>query len=284
MPRRPIGNIARNENSTPASSLRRCASSATSSGITILRKPTIDKIRPTPIDKFHFLGVWDTVDAYGGPIEEITRAIDYYYWPLSMPDQFMNQKITRACHALALEDERDAFKPVLWDDRYVRGDGKASSESTRTGNRRRPIRTSRLAPIDKERISQVWFVGVHSDIGGGYPQDGLSYVSLQWMMAARACVWPEYQHEADRLAAAARQSLRQAQRLATWLCRLLSVQAAQSSRSLPAAALQALFRTRPPACPAHAGEQGGSGRGGAERSLGTGACCASRTENPPSRP
>ena len=39
-----------------------------------------------------------------------------------------------------------------------------------------------LAPIDKERVSQVWFVGVHSDIGGGYPQDGLSYVSLQWMM------------------------------------------------------------------------------------------------------
>ncbi len=72
--------------------------------------------------RFEFLGVWDTVDAYGGPIEEITRAIDYFYWPLSMPDQFMNYKIGRACHALALEDERDAFRPVLWDDRYVRQD------------------------------------------------------------------------------------------------------------------------------------------------------------------
>ena len=39
-----------------------------------------------------------------------------------------------------------------------------------------------LAAIDKERISQVWFVGVHSDIGGGYPQDGLSHFSLKWMM------------------------------------------------------------------------------------------------------
>src|SRR3984885_12093329 len=86
----------------------------------ILRAPTVDTIGFTPVEKFHFLGVWDTVDAYGGPIEEITRAIDYYYWPLSLPDQFMNHKITRACHALALEDERDAFKPVLWDDRYVR--------------------------------------------------------------------------------------------------------------------------------------------------------------------
>ena len=61
--------------------------------------------------KFDFLGVWDTVDAYGGPIEEIISAIDYWYWPLSMPDRFMNAKIHRACHALALEDERDAFKP-----------------------------------------------------------------------------------------------------------------------------------------------------------------------------
>jgi uncharacterized protein (DUF2235 family) len=147
----------------------------------ILHAPAIDQINLTPIDKFHFLGVWDTVDAYGGPIEEITRAIDYYYWPLSMPDQFMNHKITRACHALALEDERDAFKPVLWDDRYVRGDGKL-----------RPVEQDwkpapsdpdkPLADIDKERISQVWFVGVHSDVGGGYPQDGLSYVPLQWMM------------------------------------------------------------------------------------------------------
>jgi uncharacterized protein (DUF2235 family) len=148
---------------------------------TILRAPTVDKINFTPVDKFHFLGVWDTVDAYGGPIEEITRAIDYYYWPLSMPDQFMNQRITRACHALALEDERDAFKPVIWDDRYVRGGGKLhpvdQDWKPEPSDPDKP-----LAAIDKERISQVWFVGVHSDVGGGYPQDGLSYFSLHWMM------------------------------------------------------------------------------------------------------
>jgi uncharacterized protein (DUF2235 family) len=147
----------------------------------ILGVPTIDKINLVPIDKFHFLGVWDTVGAYGGPIEEITRAIDYYYWPLSMPDQFMNHKITRACHALALEDERDAFQPVLWDDRYVRGDGKLRPvDQDWTPLPSDPDKP--LADIDKERISQVWFVGVHTDVGGGYPQDGLSYVSLQWMM------------------------------------------------------------------------------------------------------
>jgi uncharacterized protein (DUF2235 family) len=147
----------------------------------ILRKPTLDDIGSIVVDKFHFLGVWDTVGAYGGPIEEITRAIDYYYFPLSMPDQFMNHKITRACHALALEEERDAFTPVLWDDRYVR-EGKKLHPVMYNWKPEPADPTVPLAPIDKERISQVWLVGVHSDIGGGYPQDGLSYFSLQWMM------------------------------------------------------------------------------------------------------
>ncbi len=39
-----------------------------------------------------------------------------------------------------------------------------------------------LPPADRERISQVWFTGVHSDIGGGYPQNGLSYATLDWML------------------------------------------------------------------------------------------------------
>ena len=38
-----------------------------------------------------------------------------------MPDGFLNSKVHRACHALALEDERDAFRPVIWDERYVWG-------------------------------------------------------------------------------------------------------------------------------------------------------------------
>jgi uncharacterized protein (DUF2235 family) len=147
----------------------------------IFRAPTVDRIGFTPVEKFHFLGVWDTVDAYGGPIEEITRAIDYYYWPLSLPDQFMNNKITRACHALALEDERDAFKPVLWDDRYVRDGDKLQPLGEGWKPEPSDLDTP-LAAIDQERISQVWFVGMHSDVGGGYPQDGLSYVPLQWMM------------------------------------------------------------------------------------------------------
>jgi Uncharacterized alpha/beta hydrolase domain (DUF2235) len=35
---------------------------------------------------------------------------------------------------------------------------------------------------DSQRISQVWFAGVHSNVGGGYPDDSLAQVALTWMM------------------------------------------------------------------------------------------------------
>lgn len=159
--------------------------------------PPYDKTKQIDIPSIHFLGLWETVDAYGGPIEEMTRAIDYWIWPLSMPDRFLNSKVHRACHALALEDERDAFRPVIWDERYVWGMANvAGSKKTQwlfdvNHDPRSPaavaadppphMRTN-LPAIDRERISQVWFTGVHSDLGGGYPQDGLSYVALDWML------------------------------------------------------------------------------------------------------
>ena len=33
-----------------------------------------------------------------------------------------------------------------------------------------------------DRLQQVWFAGIHADVGGGYPDDGLSYVPLCWMI------------------------------------------------------------------------------------------------------
>jgi uncharacterized protein (DUF2235 family) len=152
---------------------------------------------PTTVDSIHFVGIWDTVDAYGGPIEEMTRAIDYWVWPLSMPDRFMSAKVLKACHALAIEEERQAFRPVIWDQRYVRGTavipGKEKTEwlfdinydprsdAAKAAEPAPHLRTS-LPAIDQQRISQVWFTGVHSDVGGGYPQDGLAYVALDWML------------------------------------------------------------------------------------------------------
>jgi hypothetical protein len=64
-----------------------------------------------------------------------------------------------AYHALSLDDEGRSFHPILWDERGTFGTG---------------------------RIQQVWFPGVHANVGGGYPKDGLAYVTLQWMVCKAA--------------------------------------------------------------------------------------------------
>ena len=54
-------------------------------------------------------------------------------------------------------------------------------------------------------IEQVWFAGVHSNVGGGYPKDSLSLVPLLWMMhRAHECglrflagKWREHREAAD---------------------------------------------------------------------------------------
>ena len=118
-----------------------------------------DNCRPN----IRFVGVWDTVAAYGGPITEITRAIDNWIYPLSMPDYQLHERVLCARHALALDDERDAFQPLVWDEVH---------EATLV---ERNI-------VDADRLQQVWFTGMHADVGGGYPDESLSYVSLLWMM------------------------------------------------------------------------------------------------------
>lgn len=110
-----------------------------------------------------FIGVWDTVGAYGGPIIEITRAIDNWFFRISMPDYRLDGKVTCARHALAIDDERDAFHPLLWDEVH---------EATLVAS----------DEVPPDRLRQVWFSGMHSDVGGGYPDESLSYVPLLWMM------------------------------------------------------------------------------------------------------
>lgn len=107
-----------------------------------------------------FLGLWDTVDAYGMPIDEMKRGIDYWLLGLGFPDQDLSPQVELACHALALDDERRTFHPVLWNERYEAEHG-----------------------LPPGRLKQVWFAGMHSNVGGGYAKDALSYVSLNWMLA-----------------------------------------------------------------------------------------------------
>jgi T6SS, Phospholipase effector Tle1-like, catalytic domain len=126
----------------------------------LFRHEAYDKSKNHAVQHIEFVGLWDTVDAYGLPVDELTAGVDRWVWPLSMPELKLSPKVKRACHVLALDDERNTFQPVLWD------------ESEEKQN---------AAHIHDERISQVWFAGMHSNVGGGYPDDALSCVSLSWM-------------------------------------------------------------------------------------------------------
>jgi Uncharacterized alpha/beta hydrolase domain (DUF2235) len=107
------------------------------------------------VPEFEFVGLWDTVAAYGLPIDELQHAIDLYIYRFSFSDRHLSSIVKCAYHALSLDDERRTFHPVLWDE---------------------------SDPNDRTRIQQVWFPGVHSNVGGGYPKDGLAYLSLEWMV------------------------------------------------------------------------------------------------------
>jgi uncharacterized protein (DUF2235 family) len=123
--------------------------------------------------KIRFLGLWDTVAAYGLPIDEMTRGVSQWIWPLLLPDCILHRDVQRACHALSLDDERTTFHPTLWDE------SKQNPVASRADGKRH---------INDERISQVWFAGVHSNVGGGYPDDSVAHIPLVWMMTeAKAC-------------------------------------------------------------------------------------------------
>jgi uncharacterized protein (DUF2235 family) len=121
--------------------------------------------------KIDFIGVWDTVAAYGLPIDEMTRGIDEWIWPLSMPNYALHPSVLRARHALSLDDERDTFHPLLWDE--------VAEDILVEKQKALPVEKREVLP---GRLQQVWFAGVHSNVGGGYADDSLSYVPLEWMM------------------------------------------------------------------------------------------------------
>jgi len=132
--------------------------------------------------KIRFLGLWDTVAAYGMPVEEMTRGISQWIFPLLLPNCDLDKRVSRACHALSIDDERTTFHPVLWDER----------EETPL----QPNADGKRYLVD-ERISQVWFAGVHSNVGGGYPDDSLAQIPLIWIMSEAKQAGLEFKIHAD---------------------------------------------------------------------------------------
>ncbi|HTP62852.1 MAG TPA: DUF2235 domain-containing protein [Burkholderiales bacterium] len=105
-----------------------------------------------------FLGVWDTVGAYGiaGVMGQLTTAAS----TARFHDRILSSDVRHACHAVAIDEHRRLFEPTL----FQQGANGAAGGQV---------------------IEQSWFAGVHANIGGGYEDTGLSDIALQWM-AARA--------------------------------------------------------------------------------------------------
>lgn len=98
-----------------------------------------------------FVGVWDTVGALGIPLRGLRSLTRRKY---QFHDTELSGQVEFACHALAIDEQRAPFEPTLWMDK------------------KKP----------DQLVKQVWFSGVHTDVGGGCSEAGLSDIALQWMM------------------------------------------------------------------------------------------------------
>ena len=103
-----------------------------------------DYVSPTPI---RAVGVFDTVSSLGIPLLGLSGKPTFDF---SICNTMLDETIENGFHALAADEARDLFSPTFW--------------TTRQG------------------VVQCAFPGCHSDVGGGYPNRGLSDGALAWML------------------------------------------------------------------------------------------------------
>jgi uncharacterized protein (DUF2235 family) len=109
--------------------------------------------------KLTMVGVWDTVGSLGVPalIGQVDPIIAGFL------DTSLHPDVLNAYHALAIDERRAQFPPTLWTN-----------------------------PSPGQTLEQVWFAGVHCDVGGSYPNDAngtcLSNIPLGWMMSKAAAL------------------------------------------------------------------------------------------------
>lgn len=105
--------------------------------------------------RIEMVGVWDTVKALGLQLPVLWKFTEV---PHRFHNHHLGRSIRRGFHALALDETRNVFEPVLWD----------------------------CPPGWEGHVEQVWFRGAHGDVGGmigGYlAARPLSNIPLVWML------------------------------------------------------------------------------------------------------
>jgi uncharacterized protein (DUF2235 family) len=109
--------------------------------------------------RIRFIGVWDTVGSLGIPLSGL-RVVNAFV-NVRFHDVRLSTYVDNAFQALAIDEKRGPFKPAIWE-----------QQENAVG----------------QVLEQAWFAGVHSNVGGGYRDTGLSDAALTWMLEkARAC-------------------------------------------------------------------------------------------------
>lgn len=117
--------------------------------------------------KIDFVGVWDTVGAMGLPFSIFGLIKDKHLFY----DRYIGSNVVAARHALSLDEVRDDFEPTIWEHNEI------------------------------TNLQQVWFAGVHSDVGGSYKPDtdnsSLADIPLFWLLKeakSYGLVFEDYMH------------------------------------------------------------------------------------------
>jgi len=122
-----------------------------------------------PSKQIEFVGVWDTVGALGIPLRSL-------HWITASKYEFHNTElgshIRHGYHAVAIDEKRRQFEPVLW--------SKSEGDSNQ-----KPL----------QHIEQRWFVGSHSNVGGGYRDQRLADITLHWMKEKLSYANPKIQFD-----------------------------------------------------------------------------------------
>jgi uncharacterized protein (DUF2235 family) len=116
-----------------------------------------DRFHPTP--RIKCVAVWDTVGSYGVPAGFGFGALLRYIALISLGfhDTSFGDQIDVGVHALGVDEHRRPFVPTFW--------------------------TIAKGQRPRGHVEQTWFAGAHCNVGGGYPDSGLSDLALIWMVA-----------------------------------------------------------------------------------------------------
>src|SRR6516162_8105596 len=105
------------------------------------------------------VAVWDTVGSYGIPagfgLAPLARYVPLIF--LGFHDTSFGDHVDVGLHAVAIDEHRRPFVPTFW--------------------------TIEKGKQPRGHVEQTWFAGAHCNVGGGYPDSGLSDSALIWIVA-----------------------------------------------------------------------------------------------------